>query len=135
MANPKLSRHESRLMAALERRVLSERTVELRDYFMLVCRQMKSLSATGGEEALSATTEEDLEQLALLFAHYDMDSDGVLSRDEFTALLQLIAQKDAGAPYSREHIEKLFRDFDVDSNELIDFNELLLLHNGRRIDA
>ena len=128
--------HRRRLISVLERRVLNDRTSELRDYFALVCSQMHSLSISGAEEALSATMEEDLEQLALLFAHYDLDSDGVLSREEFAALMQLIAEKDSGgALYGDEHVDRLFRDFDVDANHVIDFNELLLLHNGRRMDA
>ena len=128
--------HRIRLISVLERRVLNERTSELRDYFALVCSQMHSLSISGAEEALSATIEEDLEQLALLFAHYDLDSDGVLSREEFAALMHLVAEKDSGGtPYSGEHIDRLFGDFDVDANQVIDFNELLLLHNGRRMDA
>eukprot|EP00966_Prymnesium_polylepis_P321596 7377902-Prymnesium_polylepis.2 len=130
----RVSRHERRVMRALERRVLNDRTAELRGYFEMVCRNMRSLGAMGGEEALSATTDEDLEQLALLFAHYDLDSDGLLSRDEFSALLALIAEKDGGAAYSGDHLDKLFLDFDVDGNQVIDFNELLLLHNGRRPD-
>ena len=34
-----------------------------------------------------------LEQAALLFAHFDADSDGCLSRDEFVALLGLVSAK------------------------------------------
>ena len=59
-AGQKASKHERKVMAVLERRVLNEHTAELREYFTLVCRQMHSLTAAdgagGGEEALSTTT-------------------------------------------------------------------------------
>ena len=123
---------QRRVMRTLERRVLSGRSMpELRDYFSLVVGQMSSLSSGGVEDGVALTTEEDLEQMALLFAQHDIDQDGVLSRTEYAELLQLIASR-CGPPYSDDHIERLFLQFDLDANGVIDLNELLLMDIGRR---
>ena len=121
-------------MSTLERRVLNEHNHELREYFSKVVRQMSSLSVDGMEDGVALSTEEDLEQMALLFAHYDVDGDGFLSRAEFRELIRLIASK-GGQPYSDDHIETLFLKYDLDTNELIDLNELLLVHVGKGLDA
>ena len=66
---------------------------------------------------------------ALLFAHFDADSDGLLSRDEFVALLGLVSAK-AGTNYEHEHLIGMFADADIDRNGVLDLNELLVLLRG-----
>ena len=55
--------------------------------------------------------------------------DGLLSRDEFVALLGLVAAK-AGHTYTHEHLSAMFTEADLDCNDAIDLNELLLLLRG-----
>jgi hypothetical protein len=135
MANRADERALRRLMKVLERRVFNERNLDLRNYFSNVVWQMQSLTAGGAENGMTMSTEEDLEQMALLFMHYDVDSDGVLNRDEFRELMRLVASKSGQQSYTDDHIDKLFRQYDIDANEQIDLNELLLLHVGRRLEV
>ena len=55
--------------------------------------------------------------------------DGLLSRDEFVALLGLVAAK-AGHTYTHEHLAAMFTEADLDCNDVLDLNELLLLLRG-----
>ena len=55
--------------------------------------------------------------------------DGLLSRDEFVALLGLVAAK-AGHTYTHEHLASMFTEADLDCNGVLDLNELLLLLRG-----
>lgn len=117
------------LIRALEPRVLQppDATAELRSYFCTVA--LAAESAHGGEDGFSGTSDEELEQAALLFAHFDADSDGLLSRDEFIALLGLVSAK-AGTNYEHEHLVGMFADADIDRNGVLDLNELLVLLRG-----
>lgn len=58
--------------------------------------------------------------------------DGLLSRDEFVALLGLVAAK-AGHTYTLEHLTAMFTEADLDCNEVLDLNELLLLLRGEAV--
>ena len=58
-------------------------------------------------------------------ADYDGDGDGVLSHAEFAALAELVGGQ-TGQTFSPEHIDKCFRQADVDGSGYIDLNELLL---------
>ena len=55
--------------------------------------------------------------------------DGLLSREEFVALLGLVAAK-AGHTYTQEHLASMFTEADLDCNDVLDLNELLLLLRG-----
>ena len=119
------------LLRALEPNVLQppEATAELRAYFCTVALAVQSAGAAGVDNAFVGTDDVELEQAALLFAHFDADGDGLLSRDEFVALLGLVAAK-AGHAYSHEHLAAMFTEADLDCNEVLDLNELLLLLRG-----
>ena len=80
----------------------------------------------GQQDGFSSTTDDELEQAALLFAHFDMDSDGLLSRAEFFGLLGLVAAK-AGHTYSEEHLTAMFAEADINRDGALDLNELLIL--------
>lgn len=114
------------LIRALEPRVLQppHERIELRNYFSTVA--LAAESAHSGDDGFSSTTDDELEQAALLFAHFDMDSDGLLSREEFFGLLGLVAAK-AGHTYSEEHLTAMFAEADINRDGVLDLNELLLL--------
>ena len=123
-----LSREEvhARLFAALEHRVLHAHNKELRGYFERVLEQIASPFAGSGEDdAISSSSDDDLEQTALLFCHHDADGDGVLSHDEFAAIVDLVAGQ-TGQTYTPEHVDHCFLQADVDGSGAIDLNELLL---------
>jgi hypothetical protein len=121
-----------RVMGALERRVLTATNQELRKYFQAVVDQTGSpLTGSGQDDAISSASDEDLEQTSLLLCHYDADGDGLLSRDEFAALVSL-AGGHSGQEFSPEHVERCFAQADVDLSGAIDLNELLLyVRRGR----
>lgn len=121
-----------RVLRALERRVLSGNKEELRGYFEVVIAQIASPFAGAGEDdAISSSSDEDIEQTALVFCHYDLDGDGLLSLSEFMALAQL-AEGETGQTFSDEHVERCFQKADVDANGVIDFNELMLYSRRSR---
>ena len=67
-----------RLVRTLERNVLSRQTPELRGYFELVADQMASpFLGNGEDDAVSTTSDDELEQVCLLFCHFDADGDGL----------------------------------------------------------
>jgi len=113
------------LLRAL-RRVLSPaaQTTELRDYFI---RAVKCCTSThSAEDGFSDLSMGDLEQIALLFMHFDADSDGLLSLTEFTALLQLASARSGLVIHEKHNAEKAFRDADLDQNDVVDLNEMIL---------
>lgn len=85
----------------------------------------------GADDGISTSSDEDIEQTALLFCHYDQDGDGLLNASEFAAVAELVAGK-TGQSFSSEHIERCFRKADIDANGVIDLNELLLYSQRRR---
>ena len=79
----------------------------------------------GDNDAVSGSSDDDLEQTALLLCHYDADGDGVLSSAEFSALATLVAGQ-TGQSFAEEHVGRCFLQADVDGSGAIDLNELLL---------
>ena len=116
----------SRILGALEHRVLTPANPELRGYFaMAATRTTSPFGGTGDDDAISKASDQDIEQTALLFCHYDADGDGVLNYDEFAAVVELVSAQ-TGMSLSGEHVDRCFRTADVDSSGGIDLNELLL---------
>lgn len=122
----------ARIMSALERKVLQPpaATALLRGYFDKMIEAIET-AYSAGDDGVSAAPLDELEQTALLFAHYDADGDGLLSRDEFADLIELVSSQ-TGQPYSSEHVDKVFRMTKRNGSDSIDFNELLLLRSGDR---
>ena len=73
-----------RLLHAL-RKVLTPQSqqVELRAYFV---QMVAAIESTSTEDGFASVGDGELEQLAILFSHFDTDSDGLLSRDEASSL-------------------------------------------------
>ena len=123
-----LSREEvhARVFGALDRRVLGPHNAELRAYFERCFEQCASpFGGTGQDDAISSSSDDDIEQTALLFCHHDTDGDGVLSRDEFAAVVDMVAGT-TGQRFTVEHVDRCFQQADVDGSGAIDLNELLL---------
>ena len=98
----------ARLLGVLEARVLGRHNAELRGYFETLIAQLASpFAGVGEDDAISSASDEDLEQTALLFMHYDTDGDGLLTRDEFAALVDMVASSTA-QNYTVEHIDRCF---------------------------
>lgn len=115
-----------RITGALERRVLGKHNPELRGYFDHVIEQMASpYLGSGEDDAISGSSDEDLEQTALLLCHHDADGDGLLSREEFGAIVDQVASQTSQS-FSAEHVERCFLEADVDGSGAIDLNELCL---------
>ena len=122
-----------RLVRTLERNVLSRQTPELRGYFELVADQMASpFLGNGEDDAVSTTSDDELEQVCLLFCHFDADGDGLLNREEFAALTELVGAQTAQT-FSAEYIDRTFLSCDIDGNGFIDLNELLLYTRAKRV--
>ena len=98
----------SRLLRVLNRRVLQPRTStkELRQYFRDICKQLSDSS----EDGFCKVTDDELEQLALLFSRYDTDSSGVLTRPQFVSLLELLSQHAGSTPLKADQHELIFRE-------------------------
>ena len=121
-----------RVMGALEKRVLSAKSVELRGYFQNLAASITS-PLDGGppeEDGITGASDEEIEQTALLLCHHDGDGDGLLAPAEFAAVIELVASQ-AGVEYSPDHIEKTFAQCDIDRSGFIDLNELLLLRQRK----
>ena len=115
-----------RILRVLGRRVLHAHNRELAGYFEMMAAQCSSpFSGSGETDAISGTSDEDLEQTALLLCHHDADGDGLLSRKEFASLVELVASQ-TGQAFSAEHVERCFRVADVDDSGALDLNEVLL---------
>ena len=130
----KLSQAEvrQRIFQTLERRVLSGHNKELRGYFEVVVENMASpFLGSGEDDALTTTSDEDLEQTCLLFCHFDADGDGLLCHEEFAALVDLTAAQ-TGQSFAAEYVDRVFRQCDVDGNGYVDLNELLLYVGSKR---
>ena len=117
----------SHIISALEPHVLqpAAETLELRGYFETVAYKIESIASIE-DDGVSGTPAEVIEQTALLFCQHDADGDGLLSPEEFGRLIELISSQ-TGESYLPEHVERVFRQCDIDANGFIDFNELLLL--------
>ena len=117
---------KARLFKALEINILGPHNIELYGYFETMAEQIASPYLGAGEDdAISTSSDDDLEQTALLFCHHDADGDGVLNHDEFSAVIDMVAAR-TGMAVSDEHIDKIFAEADVDGSGVIDFNELCL---------
>ena len=117
----------ARLFRALEANVLGPHNLELRGYYERVVEQLASpFSGAGEDDAISGCSDDDLEQSAVLFCHHDSDGDGLLSRDEFVAVIDMVASQ-TGQSFTAEHVDHCFQQADVDRSGAIDLNELLLL--------
>jgi hypothetical protein len=116
-----------RVLRALERRVLTPDTPELRDYFERAIGAMSSLYDHSADvDGVSRASDADLEQTALLLCHHDVDGDGLLSPAEFAAIVDLTSSQ-TGEAFDADHVAIVFRNADVDESGAIDLNELLLL--------
>ena len=115
-----------RIIAALERRVLTTANPELRMYFERMVSAIESPYGLGNDDAISSASDADLEQTAILLCHYDLDQDGRLSPVEFAALADLIASQ-TGSTHTKEHVEKMFIRADIDESGFIDLNEYALV--------
>jgi hypothetical protein len=98
----------SRLLRVLNKRVLQPRTStkELRQYFRDVCKKLSDSS----EDGFCKVSDDELEQLALIFSRYDSDCSGVLSRAQFTSLLELLSQRSGATPLKPDQHELIFRE-------------------------
>ena len=115
-----------RVIGALEQRVLTRHNKELRGYFERVVEQCASpFAGTGEDDAISASSNADIEQTALLLCHHDADGDGLLSREEFSSIVDLVAGQ-TGQRFTAEHVDRCFLEADADGSGTVDLNELLL---------
>lgn len=106
--------------------MLGPHNKDLRTYFDVLVEQCASpLYGAGDDDAISRSSDEDLEQMALLFCKLDADGDGLLNREEFSSVVDLVAAQ-TGQQYTAVHVERCYNDADVDGSGLIDLNELLL---------
>ena len=120
-----------RVLGALERRVLTQQNPELRAYFERVIEACTSpYSGNGEDDGVTAASDDDLEQAALLLCHHDVDGDGVLGPDEFTSLIELTISQ-TGEAVAADQLAQLFSQADVDESNFIDLNELLLLRRAQ----
>ena len=127
--DPQLLR--SRVLGALERRVLSPNTAELRTYFETVISATTSPFGGGPEDdGVSGASDEDIEQTCLILCHHDADGDGKLSPTEFAAVIDLTANQ-GGIQYAVDHVERTFQQADIDGSGFIDLNELILLRRRK----
>ena len=108
-------------------------TLELREYFTMVMQ--RAASASIFENAFPATTDEHLKQLALLFAHCDADSDGVLSASELRRLLEIVSEQSGVRMHAPENVENVMRVADMDGNGYLDLNEVLLMCRDAKLGA
>ena len=98
---------------------------ELRSYFDTLIEQCASpFTGAGDDDAISSSSDEELEQMALLFCKFDRDGDGLLNSDEFAAVVELVVGQ-TGQQFTHEHVVRCFHDCDVDASGAVDFNELL----------
>ena len=105
-----LNTHEasSRLLRVLNRRVFQPRsgTRELRQYFRDVCKHFSDST----EDGFGKVTDDELEQLALMFSHYDADSTGVLSRSQFSEIIELMSSHTGTTRLKTDQHEHIFRE-------------------------
>ena len=114
-----------RIFSALEMHVLGPHNKELRSYFDTLVEQCASpFTGAGDDDAISSSSDEELEQMALLFCKFDRDGDGLLNSDEFAAVVELVVGQ-TGQQFTHEHVVRCFHDCDVDASGAVDFNELL----------
>ena len=64
---------------------------------------------------------------AAMFAHWDLDRDGVLGPEEFALVVNSLAQH-AGRNVDADTVQRLLMVADRDGNGKVDFNEFLALH-------
>ena len=108
----------------------SDQKLELREYFTMMMQRITSTSMS--ENAFPATSDEHLKQFALIFAHCDEDSDGVLSPSELELLLKLVSKHSGVCVHAPENIELVMREADVDGNGHLDLNEVLLMYRDAK---
>ena len=93
------------------------------DYHELLRSSVESQAAINGFENMSAA---DIHAAAESFAAWDLDHDGVLSRDEFITVITSLAEGRANEEALDEDTSsRLFALVDRDRNGVIDFNEFL----------
>ena len=98
-----------RLLRVLEKRVLqqADANIELQAYFRGIVFERFAASA---EDGFSHLTDEDLENLALLFMHHDADSTGLLSRDQFFGVIRLLSASSGAGAFNDDRLDEIFRE-------------------------
>ena len=100
------------------------------DYHELLRERVESHAAINGFEGVSPN---DVHAAAQSFAAWDLDRDGVLSKEEALGVLASLAEDDGGLDVNT--LERLFQIMDADRNGFIDFNEYLAVRQRLWISA
>ena len=88
------------------------------DYHELLRSRVLSQASVNGFDNVTAS---DVHAAAESFAAWDLDHDGVLSREEFLTVISSLSE----TPLDDETAARLFTLVDADENGSIDFNEFL----------
>ncbi|XP_072178277.1 calmodulin-like [Diadema setosum] len=67
-------------------------------------------------------TEEQLKEFKDAFSHFDINGDGVISKEEFGNVVRMLGQNP-----TEEELKQVIEEFDEDENGVIDFNEFIKL--------
>ena len=110
------------LLRALMRNVLTDGDQTKWRYFQLALNRVRSGVTHNVLSRECFDDDTQLEQLALLFARFDADHDGVLDWDDFCRVMLLVGSR-VGKTYAENDLKQMWAKVDVNGDGMIDLNE------------
>ena len=110
------------LLRALMRNVLTDGDQTKWRYFQLALNRVRSGVTHNVLSRECFDDDTQLEQLALLFARFDADHDGVLDWDDFCRVMLLVGSR-VGKTYAEDDLKQMWAKVDVNGDGMIDLSE------------